>query len=338
MNEEIYWPGTEWPKALVKEGWSPAGLEAAREFSTTIDTAAVVIVHRGRLLAQWGNVTARYKCHSVRKSLLSALIGIHVHEGRIDLERTLAEIGIDDREGLTEREKAATVMDLLTARSGIYHPTHYETPRMVRIKPARHSFGPGTWWCYNNWDFNALGTIFEQLTGRGIFEEFRDRIAVPLAMEDFRYDETRRDGEYVRSNVSVHAAYPFRMSARDLARLGLLFLRAGRWREQQVVPAKWVRMSVRPYSPAGDRGAYGYMWWVAQEDIHFPGMSVPRGTYSARGARGHYVVVVPGRDLVVVHRVDTDVAGRNVSATAFGALLERILDAQTTGAASDPAS
>lgn len=331
MNDKEYFPGAPWPEPEVFGDWSQEALGRARAFSTSIDTAAVMVVHRGRPVAQWGDVTARYKCHSIRKSLLSALIGIHAHAGHIDLEATLDELGIDDREGLTEREKAATVMELLTARSGIYHPTHYETPRMVRIKPARGSHGPGTWWCYNNWDFNALGTIFEQLTGHGIFDEFRDRIAAPLEMEDFRYDETRRDGEYIRSEVSIHAAYPFRMSARDLARFGLLFLRGGRWQGQQVIPEKWVRMSVRPYSPAGDRGAYGYMWWVAHEDIHFPGMSVPRGTYSARGARGHYVVVIPAYELVVVHRVDTDIAGRTVSATAFGTLLEHILAANAWG-------
>jgi CubicO group peptidase (beta-lactamase class C family) len=90
-------------------------------------------------------------------------------------------------------------------------------------------------------------------------------------------------------------------------------------------------MSLRPYSLAGERGAYGYMWWLAHADIHFPQMSVPPGTYSARGAHGHYVVVVPARELVVVHRVDTDTPGRAVSATEFGALLERILDAQAAG-------
>ena len=327
MGEPDDFPDAHWPAPSVSGQWSQAGLDQARAYCETIDTAAVMIVHRGRPVAQWGNVAVRYKCHSVRKSLLSALIGVHVHQGSIELDQTLAELGIDDREGLTERELAATVLDLLMARSGIYHPTHYETPRMVRIKPARHSYGPGTWWCYNNWDFNALGTIFEQQTERSIFEEFRDRIATPLAMEDFRYDAMRRDGEYVRSDASIHAAYPFRMSARDLARFGLLFLRRGHWQDRQVIPEKWVHMSTRPYSLAGDRGAYGYMWWLAHEDIHFPGVSVPRGTYSARGARGHYVVVIPERDLVVVHRVDTDVAGRKVSAMQFGALLARILDA-----------
>jgi CubicO group peptidase (beta-lactamase class C family) len=329
MQSADFFPDAVWPAAAHGADWSETLLGKARAYSETIDTAAVMIVHRGYPIAQWGEIGARYKCHSLRKSLLSALIGMQVEAGRIDLERTLAELGIDDVQGLTGREKAASIMDLLMARSGIYHPTHYETARMVRIKPARGTFGPGTWWCYNNWDFNALGSIFEQCSGRGIFDEFRDRIATPLAMEDFRYDSQRRDGEYVRSDVSRHFAYPFRLSARDLARFGLLYLRKGRWKDRQIVPEKWVRLSVRAYSPAGDRGAYGYMWWVANDDIHFPGMSVPRGTYSARGAYGHYVVVIPERDLVVVHRVDTDVSGKAVSATEFGTLLEHILAAQT---------
>src|SRR5262245_38754148 len=229
-------------------------------------------------------------------------------------------------------------MHRLTARTRINHPTHYETARMVLIKPARHSYGPGTWWCYNNWDFNALGTIFEQLVGRSLFEEFRDRIAVPTGMEDYRYDETRRDGEYVDSDVSIHEAYPIWLRARDIARFGQLYLNGGRWNYRQIVPEKWVRMSVRSYSHAGDRGGYGYTWWVAVQDIHFPQMSVPHGTYSARGARGHYIVVVPQRALVVVHRVDTDKAGHEVSSMQFGELLERILAAQNTASSAATAS
>lgn len=324
------WPGAEWGAmpSPAEGGWSAQGLEEARRCSEEIGSAAVMIVEGGAVVAQWGDVERRYKCHSIRKSLLSALIGIHVESGAIDLGKTLAELGIDDREGLTPREKAAKILDLLMARSGVYHPTGYETEYMKNLKPARGSQGPGTWWCYNNWDFNALGTIFEQLTGRSLFEEFRDRIAGPLGMQDFRYDAHRQDGEYVSFDTSVHCAYPLRMSARDLARFGLLYLRGGRWKDRQVVPEKWVRMSVRSYSHAGDRGGYGYMWWVAHGDVHFPQMSVPAGTYSARGAGGHYVVVVPSLDLVVVHRADTDTPDRKVEGLAFGALLERILAAK----------
>jgi CubicO group peptidase (beta-lactamase class C family) len=324
------WPGADWETmpSPADRGWSMPLLDAARRKSEEIGSDAVMIVQDGLVVAQWGDVAHRYKCHSMRKSLLSALIGLHVETGAIDLGKTMEELGIDDREGLAPREKAAKVLDLVMARSGVYHPTGYETEYMKNLKPARHSQGPGTWWCYNNWDFNALGTIFERATGRGIFDEFRDRIAAPVGMQDFRYDGERRDGEYVEFDASVHRAYPFRLSTRDLARFGLLFLRGGRWRDAQVIPEKWVRMSVRPYSHAGERGAYGYMWWVARGDIHFPQMSVPEGTYSARGAGGHYVVVIPALDLVVVHRVDTDVPGRKVESLAFGALLEAILAAR----------
>ncbi len=324
------WPGKDWApmRSPADRGWSHEGLEAARRRSEEIGSAAVMIVQDGEVVAQWGDVAHRYKTHSIRKSLLSALVGLHVETGAIDLGKTLDELGIDDREGLTPREKAAKVLDVLMARSGVYHPAGFETEFMKNLKPARHSHGPGTWWCYNNWDFNALGTIFEQVTGRGIFDEFRDRIAQPIGMQDFRYGSDASDGEYAGFEESIHRAYPFRLSTRDLARFGLLFLRGGRWRDAQVIPEKWVRMSVRPYSHAGERGAYGYMWWVARGDIHFPQMSVPEGTYSARGAGGHYVVVMPALDLVVVHRVDTDVPGRKVESLQFGALLEAILGAK----------
>jgi CubicO group peptidase (beta-lactamase class C family) len=324
------WPQAEWEAmpSPGKNGWDAGKLGEARSFSEKIGSDAVMIVEGGLVVAQWGEVERRYKCHSIRKSLLSALIGLHVESGAIDLSKTLGELGIDDREGLTHREKAAKVIDLLMARSGIYHPTGHETEYMKNLKPPRGSQGTGTWWVYNNWDFNALGTIFESLTKRDIFEEFRDRIASPLGMQDFRYDDTRRDGEHVSFETTVHRAYPFRMSARDLARFGLLYLRNGRWNEAPVIPEKWVRMSVRPYSHAGDRGAYGYMWWVAREGIHFPQIEVPEGTYSARGAGGHYVVVIPPLDLVVVHRVDTEQPGKRVEGFEFGALLEKILAAK----------
>ena len=101
-------------------------------------------------------------------------------------------------------EKGATLADLLKARSGIYHPALYETPEMAAGRPARGSYSPGTFWYYNNWDFNALGTIYEQVVKASIFEEFKSRIADPLEMEDFRI----ADGSYVRGPASIHAAIP----------------------------------------------------------------------------------------------------------------------------------
>ncbi len=315
-----------WPRWTdpASAGWDPRGLDAARAHAATIDTASIMIVAGGRVVDAWGSVDARQNVHSIRKSMLSALIGIHEAEGRIDLEATLGQLGIDDRQGLTDRERLATVLDLLSARSGVYHASGYETPGMIAVKPARGSAGPGTTWCYNNWDFNALGTVFRRLAAPDIFQDFTTRIAGPCGMQDFRPGE---DGRIVELPESDHPAYPFRMSARDLARFGELFLRGGRAGGRQVVPAAWVRDSVRPYSDAGTSGAYGYMWWISRDGILFPNAHCPPGTYSANGAHGHRVLVIPALDAVVVHRVDTDRPGQEVSSGQFGRLLSIILAA-----------
>jgi len=305
-------------------GWSTAGLRTALEDAASIDTAALMVVVRGRVLLSAGRVGTRFNIHSIRKSLLSALIGIHAEAGGIDLEARLESLGIDDQLGLTPREKLATVLDLLCARSGVYHPSGYESPWMLSIKPARHSAGPGTVWCYNNWDFNALGTIFRQCTGADIFQDFAARIAAPCGMEDFRPEQ---DGSYVPLPESRHPAYPFRMTARDLARFGQLFLDGGRANGRQVVPENWVRMSVLPVSEAGHHGAYGYMWWVGRQGVMFPNVVVPEGSYAGLGTRGHVLLVLPALQAVIVHRVDTDQPGPSVSYARFGRLLRHLLAA-----------
>jgi Beta-lactamase class C and other penicillin binding proteins len=85
-------------------------------------TAVLLVAQGDEILFSYGDAAQRYPCHSMRKSFLSALIGCAVAEGRFDLSLTLQTLGIDDREGLSVSEKQATLYDLLTARSGIYHP------------------------------------------------------------------------------------------------------------------------------------------------------------------------------------------------------------------------
>ena len=91
-----------------------------------------------------------FKVHSIRKSFLSALYGIAVTDGEIKLDATLEQLGIEDNEpSLTPEEKQARVIDLLKARSGIYHAALYETPAMKAEKPLaaptrRVPFGPTT--------------------------------------------------------------------------------------------------------------------------------------------------------------------------------------------------
>jgi CubicO group peptidase (beta-lactamase class C family) len=179
---------------------------------------------------------------------------------------------------------------------------------MARHRPARGSHPPGTFWYYNNWDFNALGTIYERATGESIFTAIQNRIARPIGMQDYQPG----DGEYFRGEASDHPAYPIRMSARDLARFALLYLHNGRWNGQQIVPGSWVRESTRSYSEAAPeevRGyGYGYMWWIGFPDNNgAPLVNVPPGTFAAMGAEGQYAFVIPAYDLVIIHRINSDV-------------------------------
>jgi CubicO group peptidase (beta-lactamase class C family) len=326
------YPKEHWQKATEPEqlGWSSAKLALAQKYAKKIGSGAVMIVEDGVVVDAWGDITRQFQCHSMRKSLLSGLIGVHVDGGSIDLSKTMAELGIDDYEpSLSPEEKQATVGDLIKARSGIYHPALGESPGMKSLRPKRHSHPPGTFWYYNNWDFNALGTIFEKETGAKIFNDFDKRIAKPIQMEDFNVGNCRylRRADYKNAPLSAHRYYRFRMSARDLARFGLLFLREGRWRNEQIVSSNWVHESTASHSNTGIDSGYGYMWWTGVNRGLTANVSVKEHSFYAAGWGGHRVFVLPYRKLVVVHRVNTDVSGRQVSNHHIGRLLWLILSA-----------
>ncbi len=326
------YPGEHWKKASRPEalGWSSEKLQLAKEQFEKIGSAAVVIVVDGLILDEWGDTSRHFRAHSMRESLLNAIIGIHVHEGHIDLEATLEELGIDDNEPLTASEKQATIRHLLKGRSGIYLPALYLGGSFDN--PARGSHLPGTFFHYNNWGFNVLGTIFEQETGTKLFEEFKRRIADPLHMEDF----SAEDCTYFRGshgdNVNTRfPAYPFRISARDLARFGLLYLRNGQWRGRQIVPAKWIRESWTPYSVYyGTKTLYGYTnWRMYLKGKLLPGdVRLKDNVYWTSGINVHRLYIVPWANLVVVHRVNSDIPLRRPGVEEVDCLLALVLEAK----------
>lgn len=330
-DAQDHYPAESWMRYATPEeaGWSSNGIEQAKEFADSIGTAAFMLIHDGVVVTTFGDYSRRYWAHSVRKSLLSGLYGVYVAEGHIDLENTLADLSIDDRLQLTPKEKQARVIDLLKSRSGVYHPAAYETSGMAASRPERGSHEPGTFWYYNNWDFNTLGEIFQQRTGLGVFDAFERRISDPLRMEDFRL----RDGYYhLEPQHSNHPAYPFRMSARDMARFGLLFERDGRWEGEQIIPASWIRESTRPYSEIDLPGVagYGYMWWLLGGELG------QHGAYTALGVGDQAITIIPDLELVFVHRVNT-YADNRVSLQDVIELLEQLIDSKIEAGHSDPA-
>ena len=172
----------------------------------------MVVVEHGKVVYSYGDLTAQSYLASVRKSILSMLYGIEIARGHIDTAKTLAQLGIDDLGGLSAREKEATVQDLLGARSGVYHIASYAGDFLSEA-PPRGSQTHGTYQLYSNWDFNALGTIFEQETKRNIYDALQEDLARPIRMQDFRRDLQKKEGDSTRS---IHPAYPIFLTTRDM--------------------------------------------------------------------------------------------------------------------------
>jgi CubicO group peptidase (beta-lactamase class C family) len=286
-------------------GWSSTELEAAEQYAEQTGYSAVIALHDGKVFFSWGEVDRDFLCHSIRKPFLSALIGIHVEKGDIKFDKTIEDLGIDDiPPSLTDAEKQATVRDLIMARSGVYHEAAAETAEMAATRPQRGSHPPGTFFYYNNWDFNTAGAIFEQETGAGIFNAFEKHIARPLGMEDFDVEKCYYRYE---PEKSMYPAYHFRMSARDLARFGAMYQKNGLWNGRWVVPAQWISESTHAWSvedPASGL-SYGYMWRVAPAGSPLAEMfGYP--FYFHTGVGVQVVVIVPDLELVIVELYDTD--------------------------------
>jgi CubicO group peptidase (beta-lactamase class C family) len=302
-------PGHEWKPASQesRKGWSKSALDAAQAYADGLHDTSVMVVQCGRVVDEWGDTAKKLTTFSVRKSLISALYGIYAAEGKIDVNETLEQAGIDDTPSpLTKEERQAKIVDLLRARSGVYHAAAFEVDFQRKMRPARGSHAPGSFWFYNNWDFNVLGTIFEKKTGLKIGDAFYQRIAKPIGMQDFRPGDLYYIGD---TSVSTHPAYMFQMTARDMARFGLLYLNHGRWKGRQIIPADWVEKSTHTsemvHLGKTNLGGYEYLWWVEYGGIHIPEATLP-GMYSAQGAGGHYILVIPSQNIVIVNQFDNE--------------------------------
>ncbi len=325
-------PGKTWERWEKPElgGYSSSRLQALRAWVGTLDTSGLLVVSRGRVVFEYGDVAHLSYLASVRKSVLAIMYGRHVAEGRIKLGTTLKELEITDVGGLVPREEQATIEHLLTARSGVYHPAS-NAGDDTGSAPPRGSQRPGSYFLYNNWDFNVAGAIFEKLTGRDIYDALETELAQPIGMEEFDRSKQQKSGDPARSKF---LAYHMWLSTRDMARVGLLMLRGGDWNGNQVAPADWVKRITGLVTPFHEmnppyqrslsspgRWGYGYLWWVWDAPNSSPGPFA--GAYTARGAGGQFITVFPGVDVVVAHKTDTSEpsphgpAGRNRAVTGF---------------------
>jgi CubicO group peptidase (beta-lactamase class C family) len=237
--------------------------------------------------------------YSVSKSVLSTFVGILVRDGLLDIHApaSVAEWHVDP----DDPRAAITVEHMLHMATGIpwiEDPGQGSTPGDTGSNlgemgnyPDRSAYAaslelvdaPGTVFNYSSGTSMVLARVFGDLVGSGrdgirafMDQELLDRIGMTSVATEF--DQA---GHW----IGAHSADA---TARDFARLGLLYLRGGVWDGETIIPRSWVEYSWTP-SPAS--AEYGAHWWL---DPSRPGVA------SAIGAFGQFIVVDPAHDLVVV--------------------------------------
>ena len=330
-------PGKEWQTERSESvGYSTSRLEAVRGWVKTDDTTSMMVLVHGHLIFSYGDISHSTHVFSVRKSILAMLYGKYVANGTIDLNKTVKQLGITDKQPLLPIEETATLEQMIASRSGVYHPSG--SFGQADYMPKRGTQTPGGYFVYNNWDFDAAGVAFEKLTGHSIYEALQTDLATPIGMQDYKASEQKK--EYLPE--SRLGAYAMSLSTRDMARLGLLMLDKGRWNGKQVIPTDWIRTITSLVTPYRDihpgflhddgdpqRWGYGYLWWVWDEPAAPGGIytGIFQGAYTAMGTGGNYITVIPAFDMVVVNQVDRDKNPKAwVTPSSYMAMLSMIVN------------
>lgn len=325
---DVPWPGSGWHTGRVPPGVDLAPLvdavfEDDGRYGTTF---AVVVVHRGRLVAErYGGALEHWDrpsepvgpdtpllSWSMAKSVLHAVVGLLVDEGRLALHApspvarwhrdpgdgratiTLEHL-LTFRDGLAFREdyvdgRASDVIEMLFGTGGD------DVARFAADRPLTHP--PGDVFCYSSGTSNIVaGILGDTLAGatapadrrRAVTDAFlHEHLFAPIGMTSARvgFDEA---GTWVASSY-LHA------TARDFARFGLLALRGGTWDGRAVLPPGWIDHGRTPRSVDPENGwVHGAHWWIVDD-----------GGFWANGYQGQSILCEPDLDLVLVRLGRTD--------------------------------
>jgi len=320
-----YWPSPE------SAGVSEAALEDVLSHVRSLGTTGLMVLKGGKVLMEHGDLEAKGFMAEGRCSVLAMLYGRAVSEGTIDLSLTLEDLGVDDRPGLLPTEKGATIEDLLTNRSAVYHHTEFIDP--TEGLPARGSVEPGTHFYLHSWACLAARVVYEILTERGFSQAVEEDLAVPLGLQDYTPKAYNPGHDRSRSLFTLFHLY---LSTRDVARFGQLMLQEGEWEGQQLIPRDWVTRMITMVTPPDEVNpptykrmglGFGYQWWVWPDSDP---KSPYAGAYTYRADWGQYLTVLPKLDMVVAHQRFAGGYGRpdrSVSFREYLELLDRIVAA-----------
>ncbi len=328
------WPTDGWRTAAPeRHGVDPAALAAvdARVPEETPDLSELLVVRDGVVVFErsYGghNAAEPVDVRSVTKSFVGALIGIALDEGALTgLDQTVGEL-IPDRipPGADPLVANITTRQLLTMTSDLAWDNHtdYQTliasDDWVALTLGLPVVGvPGETFVYNSGGSHLLAVMLAAATGEDPADYAADKLFDPLGIEH---------GGWARlPQEETIGGFGLKLTARDMAKLGFLFLNGGRWDGQQIIPEEYVLASTT-WQSAGDStggyAAYGYQWWVTATDAGYP-------AYFALGYGGQHIYVVPDLDLVVVAAIERRVAAAELRTPRY--LIESIAAGVTPGA------
>lgn len=281
---------------------------------------------------EWHPYYKRSKLHSlqsVTKSITSAALGIAIDEGYltgmgIKPMEMFADFEVDMSDS---RRVAMTLEDMLTMRSGIdwNEMTSYNDEensciimegsdnwvQYVLSRPMREE--PGTVWDYNSGVSVLLGKLVSMSTGQRVDHWTAEKLFKPIGIQNYFW-KTTPDNE-------VDTEGGLYLSSHDLARVGYLFLRNGKWGDQQIISESYVQRSVSPVvpdiTPDSDQrnSGYGFQWWVP--------FSEPK-IFAGNGYGGQFLMVAPQYDLIVVFN-GWDIHDNERELQSWSAITDRII-------------
>ncbi|MFQ6037513.1 MAG: serine hydrolase domain-containing protein, partial [Candidatus Aminicenantales bacterium] len=329
--EEVPWPTGDLLSEEKPPGVDMLGLEEALDWAFSEPdperlrrTRAVVVVYNGQIIAE------RYASGitkdtpligwSMTKSVINALVGILVGQGKIALQ---APAPVPEWQDPDDPRHAITVDHLLRMSSGLRFIEEYEenptsdVDIMLFTKPDTAAFAasfpleaePDTRWHYSSGTSNILSRIIRQC-----FPDDTAYWAFPRKALFNRIGMRTAVFETDASGTFVGASFLY-ASARDWARFGLLYLNEGVWEGERILPEGWVEYTTTP-TPTNTRGSYGAHFWLNRgnrdnpEDRPFP--RLPRDLFSCEGYQGQFVMILPSRNLVVVRLGMTTHGGWNM--------------------------